>query len=114
MFRKLYSNNFPGGRIMAQQHGDKFLVQNPPPAYETEAELDEIYSLPFERDAHPYYKKQGIIRALDTIRFSITSHRGCIGECRFCAVSMHQGSGLRSRSAESIRREARAIASCPD
>ena len=51
--------------------------------------IDEIYDLTYERDLHPYYKKIGNVRALDTIRFSIPSHRGCYGECNFCSIAVH-------------------------
>jgi uncharacterized radical SAM protein YgiQ len=87
-----------------QKHGDRFLVHNPAPEPLTQAELDGIYEMDFEHDAHPFYRT-GKIRALDTIRQSITSHRGCFGQCHFCAIAIHQGRRIVSRSRESIERE---------
>lgn len=59
------------------------------------------------REVHPYYGKEGKVRALDTIRHSITTHRGCYGECNFCAIAVHQGRTIVSRSQESIINEAK-------
>ena len=95
-----------------QQHGDRFLVHNPPPPALTTAELDEISDLEFAGDAHPYYKT-GEIRALATIKQSITTHRGCIGQCNFCAIAVHQGRQIVSRSPQSIMAEAARISQRP-
>ncbi|MFA4837280.1 MAG: YgiQ family radical SAM protein [Dehalococcoidia bacterium] len=95
-----------------QKHGDRFLIHNPPqPPLSTE-ELDEVYDLDFERDAHPYYKT-GEIRALETIKQSITTHRGCFGQCNFCSIAVHQGRKVVSRSAQSILDEAARIQQLP-
>ncbi|MFC2082311.1 radical SAM protein [Bacteroidota bacterium] len=40
------------------------------------------------------------------MRFSITTHRGCYGECNFCAIAVHQGRTIISRSKKSILNEA--------
>jgi uncharacterized radical SAM protein YgiQ len=110
MFRYFYANNEPlTARGLVQLHGDRWLVQNPPAPYPNTTELDRIYGLDYERDAHLYEKKQGNIRALDTIRFSITTHLGCYGECNFCAIATHQGRTVRSRSEASILAEAEKI-----
>ncbi|MBI4395853.1 MAG: YgiQ family radical SAM protein [Elusimicrobia bacterium] len=95
-----------------QKHGDRYLVHNPSQPPPRDAELDDIYSLPFERDAHPYYKT-GEIRALETIRQSITTHRGCFGQCNFCAIAVHQGRQVTSRGEDSILEEVRRIAARP-
>ncbi len=95
-----------------QQHGDRFLVHNPPPPPLTTAELDEISDLEFAGDTHPYYKT-GEIRALATIKQSITTHRGCIGQCNFCAIAVHQGRQIVSRSPQSIMAEAARISQRP-
>ena len=106
-FRALYDNNDPPtARPLAQRHGTRYLVQNPPAHYLTQKELDRVYALGYERDAHPYYLKDGAIKALETIRFSISTHRGCYGECNFCAIAVHEGRRVRSRSRESIVAEA--------
>lgn len=110
MFMTFYKNNDPyNAKGLVQKHGDKFLVQNPPQYLPTTEELNSIYELDFERDAHPYYKNKGKIKALDTIQFSITSHRGCYGECNFCSIAVHQGRRIVSRSQDSIIKEAKKI-----
>lgn len=107
-FRLFYDNNDPvTARGLNQKHGDRWLVQHPPAEYLTTEELDDLYSLKYELETHPYYAQQGKIRALDTIRFSITTHRGCYGECNFCAIAVHQGRTIQSRSQESILAEAK-------
>ncbi len=110
MFHIFYRNNDPlTAHGLVQQHGDRWLVQNPPYRYPTQAELDEIYGLEFERAQHPYYERIGPVKALETIRFSISTHRGCYGECNFCAIAVHEGRTVRWRSADSVLREARQI-----
>ena len=96
----------------SQQHGDRFLIHNPPPPPLSTAELDEISDLEFAGDAHPYYKT-GEIRALATIKQSITTHRGCIGQCNFCAIAVHQGRQIVSRSPQSIMLEAGRVSQRP-
>lgn len=96
-----------------QPCGDRYLIQNPPCENFTSEELDSIYSMDFERDVHPYYKAMGEVRALDTIRTSVTTHRGCYGECNFCAIAIHQGRTVISRSQGSIVEEVKEIASAP-
>jgi uncharacterized radical SAM protein YgiQ len=115
MFRVFYRNNDPvSASGLAQKHGDRYLVQNPPSQSETQAELDAIYGLEFEHRQHPYYEKQGKVKALETIGFAITTHRGCYGECNFCAISVHEGTTVRWRSAESILKEAEKMTQHPD
>lgn len=98
---------------LCQPCGDRYLIQNPPSENFTSEELDSIYSMDFERDVHPYYKAMGEVRALDTIRTSVTTHRGCYGECNFCAIAIHQGRTVISRSQDSIVEEVKGIASAP-
>lgn len=92
-----------------QKCGDRYLIQNPPSENFSSRELDAIYSMDFERDVHPYYKKMGEVRALDTIKTSVTTHRGCYGECNFCAIAIHQGRTVISRTEDSIVDEVREI-----
>ncbi len=98
------------GRILAQAHGKRFVVQNLPPMPATEAELDEIHALPFTRRCHPSYEKLGGVPALETVRTTITTHRGCFADCSFCALAAHQGRIIENRSVDSIVAEARQIA----
>jgi len=114
MFHLFYKNNDPiPAKGLTQAHGDRWLVQNPPAFYLEEAELDAIYSLDYERAQHPYYAKDGKVRALDTVGFSIPTHRGCYGECNFCAIAVHEGRTIRSRSQDSIVSEAKVITQHP-
>ena len=108
MFRDFYDNADPiRGSRLVQKQDTRYLVQNPPALPLTPEALDRIHELPYSRDVHPFYKKQGKVAALETIRFSLTTHRGCYGECRFCAITVHQGRHVTSRSEASILREAR-------
>jgi uncharacterized radical SAM protein YgiQ len=115
MFHIFYRNNDPvSAHGLYQKHADRFLVQNPPAITEIQAELDAIYALDFERRQHPFYEKQGKVKALETIGFSISTHRGCYGECNFCAISVHEGTTVRWRSPESILAEAERLTHHPD
>jgi uncharacterized radical SAM protein YgiQ len=115
MFQTFYQNNDPlTAKGLYQLHGDRYLVHNPPAPYATQAELDAVYALPFQREQHPYYEQQGPVKALETIRFSINSHHGCYGECNFCAIAVHEGRTVRWRSQDSILDEAEALAALPD
>ncbi len=115
MFNEFYKNNDPlTARGLCQKVDTRYLVQAPPAACLPEEKLDEIHDMDFERDVHPFYKKNGAVKALDTIKFSITTHRGCYGECNFCAIAVHQGRTVQSRSEDSIIREAQTISRIPD
>lgn len=98
------------GRDAVQAHGDRFLVQRRPQRPLTPDELDSLYGSDFEDAVHPFYAAQGHVRCMDTVRNSITTHRGCYGECAFCAIAAHQGRTVVSRSADSIVSEAARIA----
>jgi len=95
------------GRSVVQVHPKTVIVQNPPARPLTTAELDHICELPFSRLAHPSYRQP--VPALEPVRFSVTSHRGCFGACSFCALTHHQGRIIQSRSPESIIREVTAM-----
>lgn len=97
------------GKALVEYYGDKMLVQNPPmPPLERE-ELDEVYALPYMRDYHPIYKKDGGVPAIAEVQFSLTHNRGCFGGCNFCALAFHQGRSVRSRSIESVVEEAKLL-----
>lgn len=114
-FDLMYKNNDPlNASGLAQNQGGRYLVQNPPNFNLNQTELDELYSIQFERDVHPYYKKIGFVKALETIRFSVNSHRGCYGECNFCAITVHQGRTIVSRSGKSIIDEVKQMVKHPD
>jgi uncharacterized radical SAM protein YgiQ len=114
-FAEMYSSFYrlasdPGSPGLVQPHGDKHLVHHPPQPMMSRQELDRIHELPFRHEAHPDCRRQGEIRALETIRDSLITHRGCYGECSFCAIALHQGRSVISRSTESILREAEGLA----
>ena len=107
MFKAFYENADPvSGRRLYQKQDTRYLVQNSPALPLPPNALDRIYELPYARDIHPFYGEKGKVLALDTIRFSLTTHRGRYGECRFCAITVHQGRHVSSRSEGSILREA--------
>jgi uncharacterized radical SAM protein YgiQ len=109
-FHTFYRNNDPlTAQTLCQQQDTRFVVQNPPAPYLTQTELDAVYEMDYERAQHSYYERFGPVKALETIRFSLTSHRGCYGECSFCSIAVHQGRTVRWRSAGSIVREARRL-----
>lgn len=110
-FNIFYSNcDFITAKGLNQAHGDRYYIQNPPASPLSVEEIDEIYGMEFERDVHPFYKEYGSVKALETIRNSITTHRGCYGECNFCAIAIHQGRTVTSRSENSILLETKTIA----
>jgi len=115
MFRLFYENCDPANaKGLVQQHANRYLVQNPPQRNLRPEELDAVYSSDYENAVHPYYAMQGHVKAMDTIKNSITTHRGCYGECSFCAITMHQGRTVVSRTEDSIVKEASKIASSKD
>ena len=95
-----------------QQVGNRYLVATPPTPSLSQAEMDKIYDLPFTRKAHPSYKEP--IPALEMIKTSINSHRGCGGGCSFCSLALHQGRRIASRSERSILTELEKVAKSED
>ena len=88
-----------------QKQGSRFVVQNPPAEHFSTQELDDIHEMDFERMVHPECLKNGEVRAIETIKNSVVTHRGCFGTCTFCSIAAHQGSEVVSRSEDSILRE---------
>ncbi|HOG59765.1 MAG: YgiQ family radical SAM protein [Flexilinea sp.] len=114
-FRIFYENCDPiTAHRIAQKHDERYIIQNPPAKTLSQQELDEIYSLPFTREQHPYYEAQGPVKALETTRFSVVTHRGCYGECNFCAIAVHEGRTVQWRSEKSILAEIETISKLPD
>ena len=111
-----YSNTdpFTGKRLVEPYDGKDFVVQNPPAKPLTEAEMDEVYALPYMRDYHPSYEEQGGVPAIREIKFSLISNRGCFGSCSFCALTFHQGRIIQARSHESLVEEAKMLTKEPD
>lgn len=99
------------GRRLIQYHGSKAVVINPPALPLSTEELDSIYEMPFTKEQHPKYQKR--IPAADMIRFSVASTRGCFGGCSFCAITLHQGRIVQSRSEESLLKEVEGLNRVP-
>lgn len=102
------------GKTLVQDQGDKYLVVNKPEVPLTREELDKVYALPYTKEYHPIYEKDGGIPAIEEVKFSIVSSRGCFGNCSFCAITFHQGRAVQSRSEESILDEAKEITNLKD
>lgn len=100
------------GKGVIQPHPKTVIVQNRPMRLLTESEMDHVYELPFTGEAHPSYNEP--IPALEMVKFSLTTHRGCFGGCAFCAITEHQGRMIASRSIESVLREAKKLTEKPD
>ena len=115
-FALQYRSNDPinGKRTIEEYPGGMYVVQNPPQSPLERYELDDLYNLPFMRNYHPLYEKQGGVPSIKEVKFSITGNRGCFGGCSFCAITYHQGREVRSRSKESIMNEAKIITQMDD
>ena len=114
-FKTQYDQQDPvRGKPIAQRHGKKVLLQNVPDLPLTEEELDRVYALPYQRTYHPMYQSLGGIPAIEEVKFSIASVRGCFGACTFCALTFHQGRIVTSRSKESILEEGKILAKDPN
>ena len=103
-----------GHRLVEPYPNSVYVVQNPPSATLTTDEMDEVAELPYARDWHPDYDAAGGVPAFAEIKFSISSNRGCFGECSFCALTFHQGRVLQMRSHDSIMREAELLTRDPE
>ena len=115
-FAEQYRNTDPfTARVMAENDGNRgYVIQNPPALPLSQQEMDDVYDLPYRNAWHPMYDARGGIPALEEIKFSLTSNRGCFGGCNFCALTFHQGRILQTRSHDSILREAEKMTKDPD
>jgi uncharacterized radical SAM protein YgiQ len=102
------------GKRLLQKDGTRYVIINPPALPLSMSELDAVYALPYARAVHPDYQERGGVKAFETVQFSITSHRGCCGQCSFCALFIHQGRIVQSRSKQSILSEVKQIVALPD
>ncbi len=101
------------GKRLAQQNGEWCVVANPPALPLSEAEMDEIYDLPYQRTYHPVYEAAGGVPAIQEVQFSLVSQRGCFGGCNFCAIISHEGRIIQRRSHASLLREAKLLTQLP-
>ena len=114
-FKVQYGNCDPfTAKRLAEPYGDLYVVQNPPQKPLTTEEMDAVYALPYCRTYHPSYEKLGGVPAIEEVKFSLVSNRGCFGACSFCALTFHQGRIIQTRSHESILAEAELMVKDPD
>ena len=112
-----YANSdfFRGKRLVEPYEEDGiYVVQNPPATPLTTDEMDAVYRLPYAGTYHPDYGEAGGVPAINEVKFSLTSNRGCFGECSFCALTFHQGRIVQARSHESLIAEAKRMTAAPD
>ena len=95
--------------VLAEKSGNWWVIQNPLHSLMTTDELDRVFELPFTREEHPSHTKQGGVPALRTVENSIVSHRGCLANCSFCSISVHQGKELVNRSMKSVIAEVKRL-----
>ena len=114
-FAVQYKNTDPfQAKVLVEDYGNQgYVVQNPPAFPLTQQEMDDVYGLPYMRTYHPMYEKDGGIPAIEEIRFSLASNRGCFGSCNFCALTFHQGRIVQVRSHESLIEEAKEMTKDP-
>ncbi len=92
----------------------RYVIQNPPALPVSTEEFDRVYELPYVRNYHPIYEKDGGVPSIKEVRFSVISSRGCYGSCSFCALTFHQGRIIQARSQESLIREVKELTTYPD
>jgi len=100
------------GKTVTQRHGSRVVVQNPAAEPITTEEMDRLHELPYAYRAHPCYRAP--IPALLSIAGSVAINRGCSGGCSFCALTIHQGKDVTSRSHDSVIREIANLNQRPD
>ena len=98
-------------KTLVEPYEGFYIVQNRPNRPLTQMEMDDTYALPYQRTYHPSYD---YIPAIEEVRFSLISNRGCFGACNFCALNFHQGRIIQSRSHESLIEEAKKMIQEPD
>lgn len=108
-FYKQYCNTDPysGKRLVEPYSEHLYVVQNPPAKPLSQSEMDRVYSLPYMRNYHPSYEALGGVPAIEEVKYSLISNRGCFGGCSFCALTFHQGRIIQTRSHESLIEEAK-------
>ncbi len=114
LFNAVREENHPGAAVLVQGHGKRFVLQHPPMSPSSQDEVDHYYDLPFRREWHPDHDAAGGIPALEPVRWSVNSHRGCMADCSFCSITFHQGRTIQGRSEASILREAATISAHHD
>lgn len=107
-FYMQYRNTDPiSAKRLVEPYGEHlYVVQNPPAMPLTQSQMDRVYALPYMRTYHPSYEALGGVPAIEEVKYSLVSNRGCFGGCNFCALTFHQGRRIQTRSHESILAEA--------
>ncbi len=110
-FYEQYKNTdpFTAKTLVEPYPNGVYVVQNVPGKPLSTAEMDRVYSYPYMRTYHPSYEALGKVAAIEEVKFSLVSNRGCFGGCNFCALTFHQGRIIQTRSHESIVEEAKKI-----
>lgn len=98
---------FASKRLVEPYSDHLYVVQNPPSKPLSQSEMDRVYSLPYMRTYHPSYEALGGVPAIEEVKYSLISNRGCFGGCSFCALTFHQGRIIQTRSHESLIAEAK-------
>lgn len=111
---QLNQQDYAKGKTIVQKHGDLYLVQNPPAKPLSREEMDWVYNLQYKKTYHPSYEVLGGVPSIQEVQFSIIHNRGCFGACNFCAITLHQGKYVTSRSHESVIKEAEEMVNHPD
>ena len=100
------------GKVLIQRHGDRYLVQNPPAEPLSEMEFDDIYALPFTREAHPSYEKRDSGAARSEVLPGFQP--GMLWRVRILRDFLSSGRYIQSRSTKSLVEEAEQLAQRKD
>lgn len=111
---QLDNQDYAKGKTIVQKHGDSYLVQNPPAKPLSQEEMDKVHNLQYQRTYHPSYEALGGVPSIKEVQFSIIHNRGCFGACNFCAITLHQGKYISSRSHDSVVKEAKEMVHHPE
>ncbi len=110
-YQQYLNTDHYASKILVEPYQGFYIVQNHPNRPLTQLEFDDTYALPYMRTYHPMYE---YIPAIEEVKFSLISNRGCFGACNFCALNFHQGRIIQTRSHESLIQEAKLLIQDPD
>lgn len=110
-YQQYLNTDHYASKILVEPYQGFYIVQNHPNRPLTQLEFDDTYALPYMRTYHPMYE---YIPAIEEVKFSLISNRGCFGACNFCALNFHQGRIIQTRSHESLIKEAKVLIQDPD
>lgn len=110
-YQQYLNTDHYASKILVEPYQGFYIVQNHPNRPLTQLEFDDTYALPYMRTYHPMYE---YIPAIEEVKFSLISNRGCFGACNFCALNFHQGRIIQTRSHESLIQEAKVLIQDPD